>query len=104
MQVGELCKCFLRDRCFVAILQETTLVRARKLIAPPMEVRRGSTFQTNYDRRSMGNTVITLLEGVTQSAGDHSLPFNGTQYPAGVYYYTLSSDLYTTTGKLTLVK
>jgi photosystem II stability/assembly factor-like uncharacterized protein len=51
-----------------------------------------------------GNTVVTLLENVTQSAGDHSLPFNDTQYPAGVYYYTLSSDLYTTTGKLTLVK
>lgn len=56
---------------------------------------------TVYDY--MGRKVQTIFEG-TLNRGFHNLPFNGNQYPSGVYFYQLRTENGAITKKMTLLK
>ncbi len=51
----------------------------------------------------LGQEVATLFEG-TQSAGQHSVTFNGASLASGVYFYTLQAGANSLTKKLVLMK
>jgi len=48
-----------------------------------------------------GRQVASLLQGILQYAGPHSITLHGSKLPAGVYTYQLLSEQYSATGKLT---
>ncbi|HMQ70466.1 MAG TPA: T9SS type A sorting domain-containing protein, partial [Ignavibacteria bacterium] len=50
-----------------------------------------------------GKEVATLVNGV-RAAGYYSVNFNASQLTSGVYFYTISSDNFTATKKMLLVK
>jgi hypothetical protein len=54
-----------------------------------------------YD--SSGRLVSTLVEG-WQEAGTHEASFNGSNLASGMYLYTLTAGIQTTTGKMMLLK
>lgn len=51
----------------------------------------------------LGKEVRTLVNEV-RSAGSHSVPFNASDLPSGVYFYTLRSGNFTQTKKMMLTK
>jgi len=50
-----------------------------------------------------GAKVATLADGVL-SAGEHSVTWNASGFPSGVYFYRLRAGEFTGTGKMLLVK
>jgi photosystem II stability/assembly factor-like uncharacterized protein len=74
-----------------------------------------STVQILYTLPQMQHVTLTILD-VTgkligtplthqlQTLGSHTLPFDGSRYPAGVYTYRVQTERYYATGKFTLVK
>lgn len=50
-----------------------------------------------------GRLVVTLVNGV-QEAGTHSVTFDGSDLPSGVYLYHLTAGVNTATGKVVLLK
>ncbi len=50
-----------------------------------------------------GETVSTLVDG-PQSAGTHSLQFDGSDLPSGIYFYRLTVDDFSKTQRMLLVK
>lgn len=61
----------------------------------------GFTKLTVYDL--LGNQVTTLVKEKL-SAGTHSVNFDATNLPSGVYLYALSSENYSSTKKMLLIK
>jgi len=51
-----------------------------------------------------GNHLSTLVNNETRAEGIHTAIFNGNDYPAGMYYYTIQAGNYVETQKMTLVK
>jgi photosystem II stability/assembly factor-like uncharacterized protein len=51
-----------------------------------------------------GKTIATPALKQLQTAGPHVIPFDGSQYPAGVYSYSIQTERYRASGKFTLVK
>jgi photosystem II stability/assembly factor-like uncharacterized protein len=51
-----------------------------------------------------GNEFATIVRKQLQQAGSHTLPFDASRYPAGVYSYSVQTERFHTTGKFTLVK
>lgn len=51
----------------------------------------------------LGKKVAELVSGV-QSSGDHSITFNASNLPSGIYYYTLITNDFTETKAMTLIK
>lgn len=51
----------------------------------------------------LGNLVRTLVDQ-NQSAGNHSVVFNGTRLASGVYFYTLRSGSFSRTMRMVLMK
>ena len=51
----------------------------------------------------LGNEVSILVHE-KQNAGEYSVTFDGTNFPGGVYFYTLSSNGYSETKKFVLLK
>lgn len=51
-----------------------------------------------------GRLLETLLEGEMKSAGFYTVSFNASKYSSGVYFYTLTSDNFTSTKKMILTK
>ncbi|MBN2029648.1 T9SS type A sorting domain-containing protein, partial [bacterium] len=51
----------------------------------------------------LGNEVETLVNG-SQHAGNHSVQFNASNLPSGVYYYRLEAGMNQETRKLLLLK
>jgi hypothetical protein len=47
---------------------------------------------------------ITTLVNERLSPGTYEAEFDGTDYPSGVYYYTLSTVEFTQTKKMVLIK
>jgi photosystem II stability/assembly factor-like uncharacterized protein len=74
-----------------------------------------NTVQIDYTLPQLQNVTLTVLD-VTgkligtplthqlQTLGSHTLPFDGSRYPAGVYTYRVQTERYYATGKFTLVK
>jgi hypothetical protein len=56
---------------------------------------------TVYD---MGGTQITILENTFQIAGYHTINWNASSYPSGVYLIRMDSSEFTQTQKVVLVK
>jgi len=54
-----------------------------------------------YDAR--GSRIQTVFSG-RQEAGHHEFEINGSQLASGVYFYTLSSDQFTQTRKMVLIR
>ena len=52
---------------------------------------------------ALGREVETLVNE-TQQAGTYEASFSGSHYPSGVYFYTLSSEKYTETRKMLMLK
>jgi len=50
-----------------------------------------------------GETVSTLVDG-PQTAGMHSLQFDGSNLPSGIYFYRLSTEDFSRTQRMLLVK
>jgi flagellar hook assembly protein FlgD len=46
-----------------------------------------------------GAQIMTISEGL-QSAGSHQITLDGTNLPAGVYYYTFTADNNSVTKKM----
>ncbi|MDR8390849.1 T9SS type A sorting domain-containing protein [Aliifodinibius sp. S!AR15-10] len=57
---------------------------------------------TIYDM--LGREVATLINQQSYSAGQHSVNWNASGYPSGVYFYRLTTPEGTFTKKLTLIK
>lgn len=53
---------------------------------------------------TLGELVHTLIEGETLSAGSYVREFDASYLPSGVYVYRLSSDKFTATRKMVLMK
>jgi photosystem II stability/assembly factor-like uncharacterized protein len=51
-----------------------------------------------------GRVVRNLLNSIPQTAGQHSVMFDGSMLPAGIYTYQLTSEQYAATGRVTLIK
>ncbi|NUN10293.1 MAG: T9SS type A sorting domain-containing protein [Ignavibacteriaceae bacterium] len=51
----------------------------------------------------MGSEVVTLFEG-TSDAGTHKLMFDASGMPSGIYFYTIRTEDFTATKKMTLIK
>ena len=51
----------------------------------------------------LGNEVATLVNG-RKSAGSHTVVFDGSLLPSGVYYYRLQADGFSTVRRLMLIK
>ncbi|MFA6468898.1 MAG: T9SS type A sorting domain-containing protein [Bacteroidota bacterium] len=51
----------------------------------------------------LGKEVATLVNAV-QNAGPHVVPFAASQFPSGIYFYTLKTNNFTSTRKMLLVK
>jgi len=51
----------------------------------------------------LGNLVRTLVEG-NHVAGEYTLAFDGSNLASGIYFYTLRTDNYQDTKKMTLIK
>jgi hypothetical protein len=51
----------------------------------------------------LGREVAALVNQPLQP-GTYEVEFDGTDYPSGVYYYRLISELYTETKKMILIK
>jgi len=51
----------------------------------------------------LGQEMATLIDGV-QDAGQHSVTFDASDLPAGVYLYVMQSGSFTQTNKMTLLK
>jgi hypothetical protein len=52
---------------------------------------------------TLGENVVVLEEGFRE-AGYYQTEFNGSNLPSGIYFYTLSSDNFTSTKKMILIK
>lgn len=53
---------------------------------------------------AMGRQVEVLMNHETSTAGTHQVIFDGNQYAAGMYYYTLQAGEYNSTQKMILIK
>ncbi len=53
---------------------------------------------------AMGRQVAVLMNHQTSIAGTHQVIFDGNQYAAGMYYYTLQAGEYNSTQKMILIK
>ena len=53
---------------------------------------------------TLGQQMAVLLAGKPFSAGSHSLRFDASGYPSGIYYYRLRADGITLTRSMTLIK
>jgi len=51
-----------------------------------------------------GKQVATLLDGTVKPTGPHRVIFDGSEYPSGMYMYTLQAGEYTGTGKMNIIK
>ncbi|WP_221930254.1 T9SS type A sorting domain-containing protein [Gracilimonas mengyeensis] len=52
----------------------------------------------------LGKKVATLVNGETQSAGQHQVTFDATEFSSGVYFYRIESKQFTTSKKMMLIK
>lgn len=52
----------------------------------------------------IGKKVATLLDNEAQAKGYHTVNFDGSNYPPGMYYYTLQAGDYVETQKMILMK
>lgn len=53
---------------------------------------------------AMGREVEVLLDNKVTAAGTHLTTFDGSNYPTGMYYYTIQAGAYTSTQKMILIK
>ncbi len=53
---------------------------------------------------AMGRQIAVLLNNDQKTEGIHSLTFDGNEYPAGMYYYTIQAGEYYGTQKMILAK
>ncbi len=53
---------------------------------------------------SLGQQVRVLAENQLQQAGRHSLSFDASALPSGIYLYSLRAGEYSFTRKMTLMK
>lgn len=53
---------------------------------------------------SMGRKIATLLDDEPITTGTHNSTFDGTDYPSGVYYYTIRAGAFFGTQKMILTK
>jgi hypothetical protein len=51
----------------------------------------------------LGKAVATLVDGV-QSAGRHTVHFDGSSLPSGVYFYRIQAGTFSETKRLLLIK
>jgi plastocyanin len=51
----------------------------------------------------LGNTVATLVDG-TQPSGNHSVSFDGSGLPGGIYFYTIESGSFKDVRRMVLLK
>lgn len=51
-----------------------------------------------------GKQIAVLVNREQKTKGVHNISFDGSNYPAGVYYYTIQADEYVGTQKMILVK
>ncbi len=51
----------------------------------------------------LGNEVATLIDE-NKKEGEHSIIFNASQFPSGVYFYQIRSGIYSETKKMVLIK
>ncbi len=51
-----------------------------------------------------GRELLVLLNDVVKEQGAHSINFDGSNYPAGIYYYTIQAGEYTGVQKMVLIK
>lgn len=53
---------------------------------------------------SMGRKIASLLNATPTKTGTHQVTFDGTDYPSGVYYYSIRAGAFLGTQKMTLIK
>ncbi len=53
---------------------------------------------------AMGRQVEVLLDNEVKTEGTHLTTFDGSNYPTGMYYYTIRAGEYTDTQKMVLIK
>jgi hypothetical protein len=51
----------------------------------------------------IGKEVGVLTDGY-ETAGEHSINYDASRLPSGIYFYTLKTDGFTDTKKMTLLK
>jgi len=51
-----------------------------------------------------GKQIAVLLDNQQRTKGTHRVVFDGSNYPAGMYYYTIHTGDYVATQKMTLMK
>lgn len=51
-----------------------------------------------------GKQIARLLDNKPRLKGTHQIVFDGRDYPAGIYYYTIQAGQYMATQKMTLIK
>jgi hypothetical protein len=56
---------------------------------------------TSYN--TLGQQIATLVEG-ERDAGYHEVPFDGANFPSGVYFYRMQAGSYTETKKLLMIR
>lgn len=76
----------------------------RYSISPPVETPYRASQRVELTIHNiLGEKIAKLVDGV-QNAGYHTLQWNAGQLPAGVYYYSLRTDLGTITRKMVYIK
>jgi len=55
-----------------------------------------------YD--ALGREVQTLVSNENQAAGTYEATFNASDIPSGVYYYRLTTEGYSETRKMVVIK
>ncbi|HMT11739.1 MAG TPA: T9SS type A sorting domain-containing protein [Ignavibacteria bacterium] len=68
----------------------------------------------SFDLAAAGETELKIFDGLgrelevvfsgTLDAGSYSFSFDASAYPSGVYFYTLSSGVFSKTRKMVLLK
>jgi len=53
---------------------------------------------------AMGRQIAVLLQQEAKSEGTHHITFDGNNYPAGMYYYTIQAGEYIGTQKMILIR
>jgi hypothetical protein len=52
----------------------------------------------------LGQLIKVLIDNKRLDAGTHQASFNMSQYPSGIYFYTIQTEKFTQTKRMALIK